>query len=178
MEGRGGQPEGYCHRQMVDTVRYLVAGGTTWRAMPADFPAWDGVYESVPPHRHHRPGHRTSDRHRPDVGSRDRGLSVPTRLPQNLPDRLTSDHQPLPRGLRLPHVGLEDLHPPPGSTLTLFQQPQHRRHTAPPTKRRHEHVISAAEASPSCLLALPVAVGLLATSPPVPADHPLVAWSP
>ncbi|WP_342452763.1 hypothetical protein [Streptomyces roseochromogenus] len=24
---------------MVDAVRYLVAGGITWRAMPADFPA-------------------------------------------------------------------------------------------------------------------------------------------
>jgi transposase len=44
MEGRGGQPEGYCHRQMVDAVRYLVAGGITWRSMPADFPAWDRVY--------------------------------------------------------------------------------------------------------------------------------------
>ncbi|MEU9133554.1 IS5 family transposase [Kitasatospora sp. NPDC048540] len=44
LEGRGGQPEGYCHRKMVDAVRYLVAGGITWRAMPADFPAWDRVY--------------------------------------------------------------------------------------------------------------------------------------
>ncbi|MFD5463041.1 transposase [Kitasatospora sp. NPDC127059] len=44
MEGRGGQPEGYCHRQMVDAVRYLVAGGIAWRAVPADFPAWDRVY--------------------------------------------------------------------------------------------------------------------------------------
>ena len=43
LEGRGGQPERYCHRQMVDAVRYLVAGGITWRAMPADFPAWDRV---------------------------------------------------------------------------------------------------------------------------------------
>ncbi|MER5908086.1 IS5 family transposase [Streptomyces mirabilis] len=44
MNGKGGQPEGYCHRQMIDAVRYLVAGGITWRAMPADFPAWDRVY--------------------------------------------------------------------------------------------------------------------------------------
>ncbi|MEV6212540.1 IS5 family transposase [Kitasatospora sp. NPDC051914] len=44
LEGRGGQPEGYCHRQMVDAIRYLVAGGIAWRAMPADFPAWDRVY--------------------------------------------------------------------------------------------------------------------------------------
>jgi transposase len=44
LEGRGGQPEGYCHRQMIDAVRYLIAGGITWRAMPSDFPAWDRVY--------------------------------------------------------------------------------------------------------------------------------------
>jgi transposase len=44
MEGRGGRPEGYCHRQMVDAVRYLVAGGIAWRSMPADFPPWDRVY--------------------------------------------------------------------------------------------------------------------------------------
>ena len=42
--GRGGQPEGYCHRQMIDAIRYLVAGGITWRAMPSDFPAWKRVY--------------------------------------------------------------------------------------------------------------------------------------
>lgn len=44
LEGRGGQPEGYCHRQMLDAVRYLVDGGIKWRAMPADFPPWDRVY--------------------------------------------------------------------------------------------------------------------------------------
>jgi transposase len=44
MEGRGGRPEGFCHRQMIDAVRYLVAGGITWRAMPVDFPPWNRVY--------------------------------------------------------------------------------------------------------------------------------------
>ncbi len=44
LEGRGGQPEGYCHRQMSDAIRYLVAGGISWRAMPADFPARGRVY--------------------------------------------------------------------------------------------------------------------------------------
>ncbi|WP_326770381.1 IS5 family transposase (plasmid) [Streptomyces sp. NBC_01591] len=44
MEGKGGQPEGYCHRWMIDAIRYLVAGGISWRAMPADFPAWGRVY--------------------------------------------------------------------------------------------------------------------------------------
>jgi len=44
LQGRGGQPEGYCHRQMSDAVRYLVDNGIKWWAMPADFPAWDRVY--------------------------------------------------------------------------------------------------------------------------------------
>ncbi|WP_454130947.1 transposase [Kitasatospora aureofaciens] len=37
LRGRGGQPEAYCHRAMLDAVRYLVDNGTKWRAMPADF---------------------------------------------------------------------------------------------------------------------------------------------
>ncbi|WP_409467985.1 hypothetical protein [Streptomyces sp. HC307] len=28
MDGRGGRPEGYCHRQMIDAVRYLVDNGS------------------------------------------------------------------------------------------------------------------------------------------------------
>ncbi|MET9913442.1 transposase [Streptomyces sp. NPDC006476] len=44
LQGRGGQPEGYCHRQMSDAVRSLVDNGIKWWAMPADFPAWDRVY--------------------------------------------------------------------------------------------------------------------------------------
>ena len=40
LEGRGGQPEGYCHRQMLDAVRYTVDNGIKWRSMPADFPAF------------------------------------------------------------------------------------------------------------------------------------------
>jgi transposase len=44
MEGRGGRPEGYCHRQMIDAIRYVVDNGVKWRSVPADFPAWDRVY--------------------------------------------------------------------------------------------------------------------------------------
>lgn len=44
LEGRGGQPEAYCHRTMLDAIRYLVDNGIKWRAMPADFPPWDRVY--------------------------------------------------------------------------------------------------------------------------------------
>ncbi|WP_225448012.1 transposase [Streptacidiphilus sp. P02-A3a] len=44
LEGRGGQPEAYCHRQMIDAVRYLNDNGCKWLAMPLDFPLWDRVY--------------------------------------------------------------------------------------------------------------------------------------
>ncbi|MET8748429.1 IS5 family transposase [Streptomyces sp. NPDC004728] len=44
LNGRGGRPDSYCHRQLLDAIRYLVAGGISWRAMPADFPAWGRVY--------------------------------------------------------------------------------------------------------------------------------------
>lgn len=44
MDGRGGRPEGYCHRQMIDAIRYLVDNGVKWRNMPADFPPWKRVY--------------------------------------------------------------------------------------------------------------------------------------
>lgn len=44
LEGKGGQPEGYCHGQLLDAIRYLVASGISWRAMPADFPAWGRVH--------------------------------------------------------------------------------------------------------------------------------------
>ncbi|MFI7503295.1 transposase [Streptomyces sp. NPDC049687] len=44
MAGRGGRPEGCCHRQMIDAVRYLVDNGIKWRAMPSDFPPWPRVY--------------------------------------------------------------------------------------------------------------------------------------
>ncbi|WP_316784502.1 IS5 family transposase [Streptomyces sasae] len=44
MCGRGGQPEAYCHRAILDAIRYLVDNGIEWRAMPADFPPWDRAY--------------------------------------------------------------------------------------------------------------------------------------
>ena len=43
LEGKGGQPEGYTARCWT-RIRYLVAGGISWRAMPADIPAWGRVY--------------------------------------------------------------------------------------------------------------------------------------
>ncbi|WP_374704618.1 transposase [Streptomyces sp. NL15-2K] len=31
MRGRGGRPEAYCHRAMLDAIRYLVDNGIKWR---------------------------------------------------------------------------------------------------------------------------------------------------
>lgn len=42
--GRGGRPEGYCHREMVDVMLYVDDNGTKWRALPADFPEWTAAY--------------------------------------------------------------------------------------------------------------------------------------
>ncbi|MEW2276015.1 IS5 family transposase [Streptomyces griseofuscus] len=44
MRGRGGRPEAYSHRAMLDAIRYLVDNGIKWRAMPVDFPPWDRIY--------------------------------------------------------------------------------------------------------------------------------------
>jgi transposase len=42
--GRGGRPEAYCPRAMLDAIRYLVDNGIKWWAIPADLPPWDRVY--------------------------------------------------------------------------------------------------------------------------------------
>lgn len=82
MAGRVGRPEGYCHRQMIEAVRYLVDNGIKWRAMPAGLPPRPrgastpgrrSTAQTPPAHRHarsaagraghagvdHRPGRRT-----------------------------------------------------------------------------------------------------------------------
>jgi hypothetical protein len=44
-QGKGGRPAGHCRRDVVDAIRYLVKEGICWRAMPADFPPWQTVYD-------------------------------------------------------------------------------------------------------------------------------------
>ncbi|MCZ1021172.1 IS5 family transposase [Streptomyces noursei] len=44
LQGRGGRPEGYCHRQMLDAVRYVVDNGIKWANLPADFPPFKRVH--------------------------------------------------------------------------------------------------------------------------------------
>lgn len=40
LEGRGGRPEEYCRREIVDAIRYVADNGCKWRNLPADFPPW------------------------------------------------------------------------------------------------------------------------------------------
>jgi transposase len=44
LRGRGVQPEAYCHRAILEAIRYLADNGIKWRAMPTDFPPWDRAY--------------------------------------------------------------------------------------------------------------------------------------
>jgi transposase len=44
LSGRGGRPETYCRRQVVDAIFYVVDNGIKWRALPTDFPPWSTVY--------------------------------------------------------------------------------------------------------------------------------------
>lgn len=44
IQGRGGRPEGYCHREMIDAMLYIDDNGTKWRALPADYPDWTAAY--------------------------------------------------------------------------------------------------------------------------------------
>ncbi|GGX30747.1 hypothetical protein GCM10010341_60170 [Streptomyces noursei] len=43
LQGRGGQPEGCCHRQMLDAVRYLVASGCPGGRCPRISPTGAGA---------------------------------------------------------------------------------------------------------------------------------------
>ncbi|MEB3960554.1 IS5 family transposase [Streptomyces kunmingensis] len=70
MRGRGGQPEAYCHRAMLDAIRYRVDNGIKWRAMPVDFPPWDRVYAFLRRWRDHALGEEFHDRLRGQLRER------------------------------------------------------------------------------------------------------------
>lgn len=42
--GRGGRPEKYCRRLVLDAIFYVVRGGIAWRQLPSDFPPATTVY--------------------------------------------------------------------------------------------------------------------------------------
>ena len=41
---RGGRPEEYPKREIVNAIRYVVRTGCQWRLLPKDFPQWTTVY--------------------------------------------------------------------------------------------------------------------------------------
>ncbi|QKV97195.1 IS5 family transposase [Streptomyces sp. NA02950] len=43
-DGRGGRPEEYCHRDILDAIQYVVDNGVKWPALPGDYPPWKAVY--------------------------------------------------------------------------------------------------------------------------------------
>lgn len=42
--GKGGRPEKYCRREVLDSIFYVVRGGIAWRQLPAEFPPAMTVY--------------------------------------------------------------------------------------------------------------------------------------
>lgn len=42
--GRGGRPEKYCRRLILDAILYVVRGGIAWRQLPVEFPPASTVY--------------------------------------------------------------------------------------------------------------------------------------
>ncbi|MYU23203.1 IS5 family transposase [Streptomyces sp. SID8352] len=78
LQGRGGRPEGYCHRRLLGAVRYLVASGISWRAMPADFPGWGRVYAFFRRWREHGLIAEFHDRLRGKVREREGREAEPT----------------------------------------------------------------------------------------------------
>lgn len=43
-EKPGGRPRGYCLREIINAIQYLLRGGIAWRALPHDLPHWQSVY--------------------------------------------------------------------------------------------------------------------------------------
>jgi transposase len=78
LRGRGGQPEAYCHRQILDAIRYLVDIGIKWRAMPADFPPWDRAYAFFRRWRDHALVKEFHDRPRSGIREREGRDAQPT----------------------------------------------------------------------------------------------------
>lgn len=77
-QGRGGQSGGHCHRQILDAIRCLVAGGTSWRAMPVDFPGWGRGYAFFRRRREHGLIAEFHDRPRGKVREREGREAAPT----------------------------------------------------------------------------------------------------
>src|SRR5262245_12596464 len=40
----GGRPQAHPLREIIDALRYVLRGGTAWRALPHDYPPWQTVF--------------------------------------------------------------------------------------------------------------------------------------
>ncbi|MFG2949241.1 transposase [Streptomyces adustus] len=78
LTGRGGRPEGCCHRQQLDAIHHLVAGGIPWRAMLADFPDWERAFALLRHWREHGLIAEIHDRLRGKVREREGREAEPT----------------------------------------------------------------------------------------------------
>ncbi|MFC8198070.1 transposase [Streptomyces sp. NPDC057298] len=53
LQGRGGRPKGYCHRQLLDAIRHLVGAGSRGGRCPRTSPAEGRVYDFFRRRREH-----------------------------------------------------------------------------------------------------------------------------
>ena len=44
MPKSGGRPAKWSRREIMDAIYYIVRSGSTWRALPHDYPPWQSVY--------------------------------------------------------------------------------------------------------------------------------------
>lgn len=43
-EKEGGRHRGYCLREIINAIQYLIRGGVAWRSLPHDLPHWQSAY--------------------------------------------------------------------------------------------------------------------------------------
>ena len=64
---KGGRPEEYAKREIVNGIRYLTRTGCAWRLLPRDFPPWSTVYHYFRKWKQDETWKRIHDRLRGDV---------------------------------------------------------------------------------------------------------------
>lgn len=138
LEGRGGRPEGYCHRVMLDAVRYVVDNGVKWANPPRDFPPYRRVHAFA--RRRQVTGLLAEfhDRLRDEVRRReDRGADPTATIVDSQSVRAAAN---IPRSTRrfwgLAPPGTSTAHPRPSPELLPGPTPRPPADTADPSGRR------------------------------------------
>jgi transposase len=75
---RGGRPQEYPTREIVNGIRYVLRTGAAWRHMPHDLPPWDTVYHYFRRWRRDGTWQRIHDQLRGDVRQFDGRERVPS----------------------------------------------------------------------------------------------------